>query len=87
MSYEPVIGGTEEVNAGHLRAFVERIERLECEKKQISDDLKDVYSEAAGNGFDKKVLKKIIAIRKQDREKRAEEEEILELYMAALGID
>lgn len=84
---DPVIGGTEEVNAGHLRAFVERIERLEEEKKALSDDIKDVYAEAKGNGFDVKIMRKIVSIRKQDREKRREEEEILELYMAALGIN
>ena len=84
---DPVIGGTEEVNAGHLRAFIERIERLEEEKKALSDDIKDVYAEAKGNGFDVKIMRKIVSIRKQDREKRREEEEILDLYMAALGIN
>ena len=84
---DPVIGGTEEVNAGHLRAFIERIERLEEEKKALSDDIKDVYAEAKGNGFDVKIMRKIVSIRKQDREKRREEEEILDLYMAALGMN
>jgi uncharacterized protein (UPF0335 family) len=83
---DPVVTGSEEVNAGHLRAFIERIERLEEEKKALSDDIKDVYSEAKGNGFDVKIMRKIISIRKQDREKRREEEEILDLYLAALGI-
>ena len=77
----------EEVNAGHLRAFIERIERLEEEKKALTDDIKDVYAEAKGNGFDVKIMRKIVSIRKQDREKRREEEEILDLYMAALGIN
>jgi uncharacterized protein (UPF0335 family) len=83
---DPVVTGSEEVNAGHLRAFIERIERLEEEKKALSDDIKDVYAEAKGNGFDVKIMRKIISIRKQDREKRREEEEILDLYLAALGI-
>lgn len=72
------------VNAGHLKAFIERIERLEEEKKAIADDIKDVYAEAKGTGFDVKIIRKIVSIRKQDREKRREEEEILDLYMAAL---
>ncbi len=83
---DPIETGTAEVNAGHLRAFIERIERLEEEKKALADDIKDVYGEAKGTGFDVKVMRKIVSIRKQDREKRREEEEILDLYMAALGI-
>ena len=83
---DPAVSGTEEVNAGHLRAFIERIERLEEEKKALSEDIKDVYAEAKGNGFDVKIMRKIVAIRKQDRDKRREEEEILGLYLAALGI-
>ena len=83
----PVITGAEEVNAGHLNAFIERIERLEEEKKALADDIKDVYGEAKGNGFDVKIMRKIVAIRRQDREKRREEEEILDLYLNALGID
>jgi uncharacterized protein (UPF0335 family) len=83
---DAVVSGTEEVNAAHLRAFIERIERLEEEKKALSDDIKDVYAEAKGNGFDSKIMRKIVSIRKQDREKRREEETILDLYLAALGI-
>jgi uncharacterized protein (UPF0335 family) len=83
---DPVVSGTEEVNASHLRAFIERIERLEEEKKALSDDIKDVFAEAKGNGFDVKIMRKIVSIRKQDREKRREEETILDLYLAALGI-
>ncbi len=74
------------VDSGHLKAFVERIEKMEEEKHAIADDIKDIYGEAKGTGFDPKVLKKIIALRKQDRSKRQEEEEILELYMSALGM-
>ncbi len=74
------------VNAGHLRAFIERIEKLEEEKKALADDIKDVYAEAKGNGFDVKVLRKIVSIRRQDKDKRREEEEILDLYLSALGM-
>ena len=74
------------VNGGQLRAFVERIERLEEEKKALADDIKDVYAEAKGNGFDAKVIRKVVSIRKQDRDKRLEEETILDLYLAALGM-
>jgi uncharacterized protein (UPF0335 family) len=84
---DPVVGGSEEVNAGHLRAFIERIERLEEEKKALADDIKDVYAEAKGNGFDVKIMRKVVSLRKQDRDKRVEEDEILGLYMAALGMN
>jgi len=84
---DDIATGTEEVNGGHLRAFVERIERLEEEKKALSDDIKDVYGEAKSNGFDIKVMRKIVSIRKQDRDKRIEEETILDLYLAALGMN
>jgi uncharacterized protein (UPF0335 family) len=83
---QPVITGTEEVNAGHLRAFIERIEQLEEEKKALADDIKDVYAEAKGAGFDVKILRKIIVLRRQDRDSRREEEAILDLYLSALGI-
>jgi uncharacterized protein (UPF0335 family) len=79
--------GTDEVNAGHLRAFIERIERLEEERKALGDDIKDVYGEAKANGFDTKIMRKIVAIRKQDRDQRMEEETILDLYLAALGMN
>jgi uncharacterized protein (UPF0335 family) len=69
-----------------LRSFIERIERLEEEKKTIADDIKDVYGEAKGTGFDTKILKKVIAIRKQDKDERMEQEAILDTYLAALGM-
>ena len=69
-----------------LKAIIERIERLEEEKKTISDDIKDVYGEAKGNGYDVKVLRTIIRMRKQDADERAEHETILETYMQALGM-
>jgi uncharacterized protein (UPF0335 family) len=77
---------TESVAQDQLRAFVERIERMEEEKKAISDDIKEIYAEAKGNGFDTKVLRQVIRIRKQDRAERLEFEAILELYLAALGM-
>ena len=69
-----------------LKAIVERIERLEEEKKTISDDIRDVYAEAKGNGYDVKALRTIVRMRKQDANERAEEETILETYMQALGM-
>ena len=78
------VGG---VAAVQLRSFVDRIERLEEEKKGIADDIKDLYSEAKGQGFDVKVLRKIISLRKKSKEDRQEEEELLELYKAALGME
>jgi uncharacterized protein (UPF0335 family) len=69
-----------------LRAFIERIERLEEEKAAIAEDIKEVYAEAKGNGFDTKVLRKIVSIRKQDHNERMEQEALLELYMTALGM-
>ena len=69
-----------------LKAIIERIERLEEEKKTISDDIRDVYAEAKGNGFDVKALRTIVRMRKQDANERAEQETILETYMQALGM-
>lgn len=71
--------------ADRLRSFIQRVERLEEDKKGIADDIKEVYSEAKGEGFDVKVLRKVIALRKKDPEEVAEEEELLELYMSAIG--
>ncbi|MTV30179.1 DUF2312 domain-containing protein [Rhodoblastus acidophilus] len=75
------------LDGGHLKAFIERIERLEEEKKAIADDIKDVYAEAKGNGYDVKIMRKIVSIRRQDENKRREEEEILDLYLSALGAE
>jgi uncharacterized protein (UPF0335 family) len=74
------------VNGGHLRSFIERIEKLEEEKRAIADDIKDVYGEAKGTGFDVKIMRKIVSMRRQDKSKRREEEEILDLYLSALGM-
>lgn len=69
-----------------LRSFIERIERLEEEKKTISEDIKDVFAEAKGTGFDVKALREILKIRKQDADQRAEHEAIVDLYLQALGM-
>ena len=69
-----------------LKAFVERIERLEEEKKAIADDVRDVYAEAKGNGFDVKALRAVVKLRKQDVNERKEQEAILETYLHALGM-
>ena len=74
------------VAAGQLRAFIERVERLEEEKQSLADDIKDVYAEMKGTGFDTKAVRAIIRLRKQDQAERQEAEAILDLYMAALGM-
>jgi uncharacterized protein (UPF0335 family) len=71
---------------GMLKSLVERVERLEEEKKAIAGDIKEVYAEAKANGYDVKILRKVIAIRKKDAAQRAEEEALVETYMAALGM-
>ncbi len=68
-----------------LRTIIERIERLEEDKKAIMEDIKDVYAEAKGEGYDVKILRKVVSIRKKDRLKRQEEDAILELYLQAIG--
>lgn len=73
--------------AGQLKAFIERIERLEEEKKSIADDIKDVYAESKANGFDTKVLRKVVSLRRQDVNERKEQDEILSLYLNALGME
>lgn len=84
----PGIGhnSAEGVARDQLRAFVERIERLEEEKKTIADDIKDVYGEAKGTGFNTKIIRKVIAARKKDEQERMEEAAILDTYMHALGM-
>jgi uncharacterized protein (UPF0335 family) len=71
---------------GQLQSIVERIERLEEEKRTIAGDIKEVYAEAKGNGFDTKVLRKVITLRKKDANERAEEESMIDVYLAALGM-
>lgn len=75
-----------DATSAQLRSFIERIERLEEEKKDLSGDIKDVYGEAKSFGFDTKAIRKVIAIRKQDRDERLEQEAILETYLVALGM-
>lgn len=70
-----------------LRSVIERVERLEVDKTEVSELIKEVYAEAKGNGFDVKVLKKVVRLRRQDHAKRQEEEAILDLYLSALGED
>lgn len=77
---------TDSVAADQLKAFIERIERLEEEKAGVAGDIKDVYAEAKGTGYDTKAIRKIVAMRKKDHAERQEEEAILRLYMEALGM-
>lgn len=81
-AHPDVLNGTAQTQ---LKSIIERVERLEQEKAEIAEQIKEVFAEAKGNGFDVKVLRKIIRIRKQDRAKRMEEEAILDLYLSALG--
>jgi uncharacterized protein (UPF0335 family) len=69
-----------------LKSIVERIERLEEEKQALADDIKEVYAEAKGNGFDTKVVRKVIGLRRQDATERQEQEALLDLYLHALGM-
>jgi uncharacterized protein (UPF0335 family) len=70
---------------GRLKTIVERIERLEEDKAAVSGDLKEVYLEAKGEGFDVKILRKVVRLRKQDKAKRQEEEALVDLYLSAIG--
>lgn len=74
------------VAAGQLKAFVERIERLSEERAEIIEQIAEVYAEAKGSGFETKIIRKIVALRKKDADERAEEEALLEAYLAALGM-
>ncbi|MDN2565671.1 DUF2312 domain-containing protein [Aquibium sp. A9E412] len=74
------------VAAGQLRAFIERIERLEEDKQALADDIKDVYAEMKANGFDTKAVRTIVRLRKKDQAERQEEEAMIDLYKAALGM-
>ena len=88
-SYQQVASISQEevmTTNNQIKAIVERIEKLEEEKAVIAEDIKEVYSEAKGSGFDPKIIKKIIALRKQDAKKRAEEQALLAVYMDALGM-
>ena len=74
------------VTADELRQFIERFERLEMEKKDISDQQKEVMAEAKGRGYDTKVMRKIVSLRKRDQNDIAEEEAVLDMYKGALGM-
>lgn len=74
------------ITASHLRQYIERIEKLEEEKADLASDIKDVYAEAKGNGFDVKTMRQIVKLRKMDKNERDEQETLLDLYKAALGM-
>ncbi len=77
---------TTNVAPGQLKALVERIERLEEEKREVADQIKEIYAEAKANGFDAGTIRKIIALRRKSADERSEEEAILDLYLSALGM-
>lgn len=74
------------ISADRLRSIIKRIEKLEEDKAAVSEDIKEVYAEAKGTGFDVKVIRQIVRMRKVEVEKRREQEELLELYMSAIGM-
>ena len=78
--------GSSGISAERLRSFIKRIEKLEEDKAAVSEDLREVYGEAKGTGFDVKIIRKIVSIRKIEVEKRREQDELLELYKSALGM-
>lgn len=86
MSEEENTQETYRVTADELRQFIERFERLEAEKKDIADQQKEVMAEAKGRGYDTKVMRKVIALRKRHRDDIAEEEAVTQMYMEALGM-
>ncbi|SDE03848.1 DUF2312 domain-containing protein [Limimaricola pyoseonensis] len=86
MSVSSVIETQTDATAEELRQFIERVEHLEAEKKDIAEQIKEVMAEAKGRGYDTKVLRKVIALRKREPDDIAEEEAVLELYKAALGM-
>jgi uncharacterized protein (UPF0335 family) len=83
---DEITEATYRVTADELRQFIERFERLELEKREIADQQKEVMAEAKGRGYDTKVMRKIINLRKRDRNDIAEEEAVLEMYKEALGM-
>lgn len=76
-----------EISTERLKSFILRIEKLEEQKASVSDDIKDVYGEAKSTGFDVKIIKQIVKLRKMEDDKRREAEELLELYMSAIGME
>lgn len=79
--------GSNGLNGPHLRAFIERIEKLEQDKRSIFEDVKEIYAEAKLSGFDTKMIRKVVSMRRVDKARRDEEAEMLELYLAALSDD
>ncbi len=84
---ETTANDTGGVSGQRLKAFIERIERLEEEKTGLAEDIKDIYAESKAVGFDSKIIRKVIRLRKMDTEKRHEEEQMLELYKSAIGLE
>lgn len=84
---DDITSESQTIAVGQLRAFIERIERLEEEKKTIADDIKEVFAEIKGSGFDAKIVKTIIRLRKKEDHERQEEDAMLQLYMDALGMN
>ena len=80
------MAGSGGIAAAQLKSIIERIERLEEEKKALADDIRDVYAEAKANGYDTKTLRAVVRIRKQDRAEREEQEALLDVYLHALGM-
>ncbi|AIL12384.1 hypothetical protein IM40_00780 [Candidatus Paracaedimonas acanthamoebae] len=74
------------VSGAHLKQFIERVERLEEDKANIANDIREVFAEAKANGFDTKIMRQVLKIRKMDHQERSEQEEILTLYLHALGM-
>jgi len=74
-------------NKDEVLQYINRIERLEEDKKSVSDDIKDVYAELKNNGYDAKIIRKLVSIRRKSKEERKEEEALLELYMSAIGME
>jgi len=77
------VGG---VSSAQLKSFIERIERLEEEKAEVSEQIRDVFAEAKGTGFDVKIIRQVLKVRKLEAQERLEQEELLDLYLAALGM-
>ncbi|MFM8681429.1 MAG: DUF2312 domain-containing protein [Alphaproteobacteria bacterium] len=79
-------GSTSSIAAAQLRSFVERIEKLEAEKTELAADIREVYAEAKGNGFDTKIMRQVIRLRKMEEPDRREQDELLDLYRRALEV-
>jgi uncharacterized protein (UPF0335 family) len=79
-------GSTSSIAAAQLRSFVERIEKLEAEKSELGADIREVYAEAKGNGFDTKIMRQVIRLRKMEEPDRREQDELLDLYRRALEV-